>query len=113
MKSRFAAAAAGTDVQHKSQHSEIAAFDFKAPIQQIDAFICGQHILNHVPDACGQHIARQPDKCEDMPFQWRFDQGQARAWPVNQTHHCGGNALHIRTGKADQQVMRQGSESMH
>ena len=57
---------AAANIQHEAQHGQIAAFHLQAPIQQFGIGALFQQCLDLHPHLGGQHIARQPDKGEQM-----------------------------------------------
>ena len=58
-------------------------------------------------------ISREPNECKEVARQRRFDQRQARAWPVDQAHHRRGDTFSGICFNANQQVMRKRGERMN
>ena len=100
------------NVKHKPDHSQIAALNRKAPIEQASVCSFFEQGLNLQPYLRVEHIAWQPNESKQMARQRRFYQGKARARAINQTHHRCGDTLCIISAKAYHQIMRQSGQCM-
>ena len=109
----FGTVVAVADIEHKSQQSQIVAFDLQAPIQQLRCGRSGQHCFDREPQAGRQRVAREPDEGKQVPVKRRLDQRQARARAIDQAHHRGGDPFQIGVGKTNQQVMGQCGQGMN
>ena len=100
------------NVEDEPQHGEIAAFDLEAPVQQSRFRAFFEQAEDLQAHLRGEHVARHPYEGKEVAGQGGFDQGQARARPVDQAHHGGGDARGVFFGKADHEIVRQGREGV-
>ena len=106
-RGRVGIAGAAAEIEHVTQHREVAAFDLQAPVERLGSGRSLEQVFDALPHSGRQHVARQPDEREQVALERRHDQGQARARAVGKRHHRRRHAREVAFREADHQVVRQ------
>ncbi len=100
-------------VEHEPQRGQIAAFDAQAPVEQRRAGILLPAWPGHCWRTCVDSMSRGS---QTKANRWRckrcLHQRQARAGPVDQAHHGGGDAGDVFFAEARHQIVRQRRQRM-
>jgi hypothetical protein len=100
------------DVQRVADEGEIAVAEIDRPVRDPSLRRLLDHLADRDAAARGELVARQPDEREHVALEDRADQDQGGARPIGEGDRGGGEMLHLLRAEIDEQVARQGRQSV-